>query len=431
MKTIFQKTFLLLLVVSLLSPNIATAETELEWPQVSMGEVKYNYTGPRKFSDLERENIIDIYKNDMETNLINSGVAVGESGDDLIDLESQRQSDSQLNQGRGGWFPETDAKGNFFGGEYVKYDNNLPQVPYKINATINIWKLPEGDKYDINFHATIIDTQTGKEVGFTSVWKKNTEWWANEQYIGGDPTWVEKYITGFVRETTHDDMVEAAVSDASKVVTEKLNTLSEKKAISDAERFLDERKQHAEQIKEQQIAEDSDSNEGGKTAWGDATAQETAYETFFWIYVQGHDLSMTFWQMYSEDSGLAEFLRTLPVGEPVNLKEYFKSKSARIHYNNLREAQIDSPWGDGAKVLMPPLDTFLANIDQYQATIDTAKPAEDDGKDTSDIDTSDTPVSDDNATSDSSSQYDNNSSSPPQSAPPSYPSSGGGWVESR
>lgn len=220
---------------------VATVPVSLNF--VEMGDVKYNYTGPRSnnFTASDKSNIANFYGSALDGSLINQGVSVLD-GDLVSKINQMRRENDLLNQGRGG----------LFDGQYKKYGGDLPPAAYKIEATINVWELQETGKNDINVNVRIIDAQTGEVVGHTSAWRRNTDIYLNEKIIGPQPTWWEKYITGYVREITFDDAIRMTVAEAAKDIYGQLGGLGVE-GVPDAERFS--RRMRDQQDRAKAIAE--------------------------------------------------------------------------------------------------------------------------------------------------------------------------------
>lgn len=367
----------------------APALSAPDGPLAVVGNVTYNYIGSGStLSAQDDASTANFYSNYLEGDLLDGGISIGARGDALESVKQMRETTNQLNNGLGGWDPDVDANGNFFGGRYIQYTKELPQVPYRVDATMNVFQRPENsERFDMNFNATIVDVKTGEVVGHASAWKRDTEMYVNEKIIGPEPTWYERYISGYVREITFENPLRTAIAEASKQITEQLSDIAKLNAVPDSERFFKKIKDQQEYMRT--LAESgyrplvpdevrNPKSESAKTAWGDAVGYETAYENYFWIYVQGHDMSTNFWDLYNEENAaFVEYWRTLPLGGPVDLREYFKSASAKGRYEQLREAQIDGhKEHPESEVLMPPFDEFLANINSYQANLDMAKPPE-------------------------------------------------------
>lgn len=249
---------------------VATAPVSLNF--VELGDVKYNYTGPRakNFSDSDKINIANFYGSALDSSLINQGVSVLDS--DLVSKINQiRQENDQLNQGRGG----------LFDGQYKKYGGDLPPPAYKLETTINVWELQETGKNDINVNVRIIDTQTGEIVGHASTWRRNTDVYLNEKIIGPQPTWWEKYITGYVREITFDDAIKMTAVEAAKDIYSQLGELGVEGAVPDAERFS--RRMRDQQARAKALAESGyqplvpDEVRNPKSASGKSSSLEDAY----------------------------------------------------------------------------------------------------------------------------------------------------------
>lgn len=119
----------------------------------------------------------------------------------------------------------------------------------------------------------------------------------------------------------------------------------------------------------QPVAPDEPIETGGQTSWGSPDEQETAYEAYFWMHLQDPSRFPNLWVLLADDQEFSgRVLRSLPLGEPVDLREYFKSREVREYYEFLRQ--------NTTTTLIPPLDDFLNSIDQYQANLSAAKPPE-------------------------------------------------------
>ena len=118
------------------------------------------------------------------------------------------------------------------------------------------------------------------------------------------------------------------------------------------------------------------SSGSGQTAWGDAFAQETAYENYFWLYVQDPGEFSSFWEIYNDaTSGIGQYWHTLPLGASVDLRAYFESAGAKARYEELLRRQIESVQENpDSLVRMSSLNDFLENIDIHQANLEMAKP---------------------------------------------------------
>lgn len=207
-------------------------------PLTTMGTVKYNYTGPEKLSQTEKDNIAKWYNNSFRGDLVNAGVPIVVSGNTLDEVNRVRAENNQMNQDQGGRFQSTDAQGNKFWG-YKKYENEIQQASYRIDTTINVWKIPgSDDKYDMNFYVNVVDNTTGEVIDHTTIWERNTKQYINEKIVGPEPTWVETYLTGYAKEVTYEDVLRNMMAETAKSVTSKLATLSGGEIRSDAENFL-------------------------------------------------------------------------------------------------------------------------------------------------------------------------------------------------
>lgn len=181
----------------------------------------------------------DFYSNYLEGDLLDGGIRVGARGDALESVKQMRKTNNQLNNGLGGWDPDVDANGNFFGGRYIQYTKELPHVPYRVDATMSVFQRPENsERFDMNFNAIIVDVKTSEVVGHASVWKRDIEMYVNEKIIGPEPTWYERYISGYVREITFENPLRTAIAEASRQITEQLSEIAELNAIQDSERFF-------------------------------------------------------------------------------------------------------------------------------------------------------------------------------------------------
>ncbi len=101
------------------------------------------------------------------------------------------------------------------------------------------------------------------------------------------------------------------------------------------------------------------------TTWGSADNWETAYEVYFWLHIQDPRLYPTFWDAYNDPNIINQVLRTLPLGEPVDLHAYFNTPGVREYYESMRTAANND--------LMPPIANFLKDINQYQANLHAPK----------------------------------------------------------
>lgn len=110
--------------------------------------------------------------------------------------------------------------------------------------------------------------------------------------------------------------------------------------------------------------------EGQPTSWGSAQGWETAYENYFWVHVQHPDFYPSFWNYYGDTSAYNEYIWTLPVGGPVDLRAYFDTPGVKEYYKDLRKALREN----SNNPVMQTLEEFLANIDSYQANLEMAKP---------------------------------------------------------
>lgn len=223
----------------LLTMGATRVEALPDGPLAVVGNVTYNYTDPEAVSAAVKASTASFYAETFEGDLVNGGASIGARGDELEEVKQMRKENNEMNHGAGGVFQDVDKDGKLLSEYYKKYTEELPKAPYRIDATINVWKLPDGSgRYDMNFNVRIVDVETGKVVGHTSTWKRNTEKYINEQKIGLKPTWVEKYISGYVREIKFEDPLETAMSEASKTIIGNLSKLSGQKITSDADRFL-------------------------------------------------------------------------------------------------------------------------------------------------------------------------------------------------
>lgn len=112
---------------------------------------------------------------------------------------------------------------------------------------------------------------------------------------------------------------------------------------------------------------DNVSKTGASTAWGSANDdRETAYEAYFWMHLQLPTGYATFWETYDNTEGMGGVLRSLPLGEPVNLRDYFNTPGVRDYYEQVRKINAS----------IPTLDEFLSNIDEYQTNLNLGKLSE-------------------------------------------------------
>ncbi len=205
-------------------------------PVTVMGQVTYTSLGISKEGTLS-----SIYGSSVESKFINSGVvSMVEDGEMAEELSQRREEFNNLNGGKGGYYEKTDAQGNTFWG-YEKLDENKILKPeYRIDTSIDVTRARHGDdssKQDINVTIQIYDVKTGELVSQSTEVHRNADPYANLQIIGPKPTWVEKYITGYVREIKYDDPVREAINAASKTAIDKLTEYTGQKAQSDADRF--------------------------------------------------------------------------------------------------------------------------------------------------------------------------------------------------
>lgn len=208
-------------------------------PLARIGTVTYNYTGATPLTDDVRTSVGEFYINYLEGDLVNGGTRMGVRDELLEAVKRVRAETNQLNNGLGAWEPEIDERGNFFGGHYKKYEGDLPEPRFRLDATINVFERPENrEHFDMNFYVNIIDTRTGEVVGHASAWKRDTPKYINEQIVGPEPTWVERYLTGYVREITYEDPLETIIADASRQTIGQLASLNRQEITSDADRFF-------------------------------------------------------------------------------------------------------------------------------------------------------------------------------------------------
>jgi hypothetical protein len=102
----------------------------------------------------------------------------------------------------------------------------------------------------------------------------------------------------------------------------------------------------------------------GQTSWGDGESWDTAYERYFWLHLQNPKLYPDFWQAYNSESAEGEILRSLPVGEPVDLNSYFYSAGVAEFYERWRKNNAH----------IPKIYDVIENIDEYQKNLAMPKP---------------------------------------------------------
>lgn len=113
----------------------------------------------------------------------------------------------------------------------------------------------------------------------------------------------------------------------------------------------------------------SQTGEAVPTSWGSPYESETAYEAYFWMHVRDPSRFPNLWVLLANDQEASgKILRDLPLGAPVDLREYFRSAEVQEYYEFLRE--------NTTTTTIPPLDEFLERIDDYQSNLSMPKPPE-------------------------------------------------------
>ena len=106
------------------------------------------------------------------------------------------------------------------------------------------------------------------------------------------------------------------------------------------------------------------SEEMTQSSWGSPYEWETAYEAYFWMHLQDPSRFPSLFVLLAQDEEASgKFLRDLPLGTSVDLKEYFSSKEVREFYEFTRQ--------NTTTAAIPSLDDFLAGIDESQADLDS------------------------------------------------------------
>ena len=206
-------------------------------PTTIMGEVTYGSLGTNKLEGTPAE----FYGSFLEGNIINSGavsmVAKGKSAERAKRL---REEYNNLNGGRGSYVQKIDAQGNKFWG-YDKMDAaKVLQPEYKIDVNIDetvARHSEDSSLHDISVTARIYNAKTGELAGQSTEVRRNVNPYANERIVGHQPSWFEKYISGYARETKYDDPIREAIDKASNKTLNQLAEMSGQKIQSDADRF--------------------------------------------------------------------------------------------------------------------------------------------------------------------------------------------------
>lgn len=347
--------------------DTARADTKILGPISTLGDVKLNITDYQEQTTAADKNWTHSYASALESSLVSAGVNMQAFGSYLHQFREFQRTENQLNFGSGGFVPDSDQGGNSFWG-YRQY-GDLPSPDYRIDADISIRHVTAGgDRQDVTIAVNIFDNATGALVGQATAEQRDVPALAGLSPDGSDPVWPQTYVAGFNSPVAQRDIIKAVIAEAVISTVSQMEAHSNQELVSDADSF-------ARRLKgggANQPAYDEESNQqaasgDGTTAWGDAAMLETAYEDFFWQYVQHPDLFSNFWAVYNGEGEPGGYWHTLPLGEPVNLRVYFEDQTVRGRYNELRENQ--KRWS-GDSVKMPPLDEFLANIDVHQAVLE-------------------------------------------------------------
>ena len=206
-------------------------------PLASIGNVTFKITDYQANTVEPTDSRAELYASNLQGNIVNAGIPLGVQGRMLDELIQLREKNNQLNQGRGGRHLITDQNGDTFWG-YKKYTGNLPEAAFRIDANINVFhRDASGDKQDLLVSVRIYDTNTGQLVGTGQASRKNTERIQNKQIVGSEPNWWQKYISGYAREVTYEDILSTVISEASADAANQLSALSNQEVLSDADRF--------------------------------------------------------------------------------------------------------------------------------------------------------------------------------------------------
>ncbi len=123
-------------------------------------------------------------------------------------------------------------------------------------------------------------------------------------------------------------------------------------------------KMPARQQPKQDSPKTESSEEMTQSSWGSPYEWETAYEAYFWMHLQDPSRFPSLFVLLAQDEEASgKFLRDLPLGTSVDLKEYFSSKEVREFYEFTRQ--------NTTTAAIPSLDDFLAGIDESQADLDS------------------------------------------------------------
>lgn len=232
MKTFLRIVILVVILATITSPAYAAEEG----PLAIMGEVNYSSLGTAKLEGTPA----NIYEEFLEGKLVNAGIPMGDK------------------EGVAKKFAEAENK--FWG--YKMYDTDLPEPKYRVDASVNVRRTRYGEdnnRQDISVVVRIFDIKTGKLVGQTTESRRDVDPNANLQIVGPQPTWWERYASGYTREIKYDNPLKEAIDKASQTVVGKLLELGSQKVESDADRFLRFIEQN--QVEQQQIKSDEESTE--------------------------------------------------------------------------------------------------------------------------------------------------------------------------
>jgi len=241
MKTIFK----VIILFVIFTAGTISAIAASDGPLVIMGNVTYNSLGTEKLDGMPE----NTYSEFLETKFVNAGIPVKDK-EGVVEKFAEEEN-------------------RFWG--YKKYNTNLPEPKYRIDASINVTRTRYGDdssRQDISIAVRIFDIETGKLIDQATESRRNVNPYANLQIVGPQPTWWERYVSGYTREIKYDDPIREAIDKASKTIVDKISALDGQKAESDAERFLKNIEQN--KIRQQQsepnekLKETSQENSGSK-----------------------------------------------------------------------------------------------------------------------------------------------------------------------
>jgi len=215
----------------------AFAAGEPRQPLASMGEVVFNITDHQANSVAVSDTRGQIYTARLRGNIINAGIPLRASDNTIDQLNQLREENNQLNQGQGGRHLITNQSGDTFWG-HKKFNGDIPQSTYRLDTRINVFhRDASGARQDLFVTVNIYDSKSGELVGTASASRVNTQRIRNQQYVGPEPTWWQKYISGYAREITYEDVLEAVIAEASSDVVSQLSALQNQDIESDADRF--------------------------------------------------------------------------------------------------------------------------------------------------------------------------------------------------